>query len=97
MCAIPAAGDDDLDHEDDDYAHNIRNRVVRSRQAISVQQASITTAKVLATVHSSLQTLLTADDLNLGALQVARQYLAGTDEEVELQVRQWMFACKLCK
>jgi len=33
-----------------------------------------------------LETLLTADDLDLGALEVARQHLAGKDEEHELQV-----------
>ena len=89
-CTLLAGVDADQVQDDDldDYATNQRSRVVRSRQAVTVEQASRITQKVLKSVKSSLQTLLTAEDLNLGALEIARQHLAGKDEERELQVRQ---------
>ena len=74
--------------EEDDYA---RRAPIHARaqpnQAVTLAEASTDTQEVLASVHRSLHTLLTAEDLQLGALEIARQHLAGKDEEQELQVK----------
>ena len=81
------AGEDYQDDEDNYYAqHRPAARHSQHRQAISKTCACELTEQVLASVHNSLETLLTAEDLDLGALEVARQHLAGKDEEHELQV-----------
>ncbi len=75
------------DDEDDYYAqHHPAVTHNQHCQAVSKECACELTERVLASVHYSLETLLTADDLDLGALEVARQHLAGKDEEHELQV-----------
>ncbi|DBB07627.1 TPA: neuromuscular junction development [Trebouxia sp. C0006] len=53
---------------------------------LTVPAVSETIGRVLDAVHGDLAKLLNEDNLQLGFLDVARQYLAGKDESAELQV-----------
>ena len=49
--------------------------------------------RVLDVVHGDLAKLLNEDNLQLGVLDVARQFLAGKDESAELQARAYFSTC----
>lgn len=48
---------------------------------------------MLDAVHGDLAKLLNEDNLQLGFLDVARQFLAGKDESAELQARAYLRTC----
>ena len=56
----------------------------------TVPAASEIIGRVLDAVHGDLAKLLNEDNLQLGFLDVARQFLAGKDESAELQARAYL-------
>lgn len=59
----------------------------------TVPAASEIIERVLEAVHGDLAKLLNEDNLQLGFLDVARQFLAGKDESAELQARACLCTC----
>ncbi len=59
----------------------------------TVPAASEIIGRVLDAVHGDLAKLVNEDNLQLGFLDVARQFLAGKDESAELQARSYLCTC----
>jgi len=60
---------------------------------LTVPAVSETIGRVLDAVYGDLAKLLNEDNLQLGFLDVARQFLAGKDESAELQARAYFSTC----
>lgn len=60
---------------------------------LTIPAVSEIIGRILAAVHGNLAKLLHEDNLQLGFLDVARQFLAGKDESAELQACAYLCTC----